>query len=1198
MALRKKKSSPKIRSPRKVSGGSLQDTLLWIGSNAQQWLQQHLDVKTDILGELLALLDLARDAVIVLDRRERIVFWNHGAELLYGIRKEDAYDKPAKALYSGSAERSLEDVKRGCLRHGTWEGELSYQRRDGAVRIIRSRATVQQTPDGVIMAILLINSDITEQYHIEQALATERNFVNSLVDTAQTIVLVVGTDGRIVMVNPYFEKLTGYFQNEVKGKPWVDMFIPEQNREEVARLLGQPASVQEGRGSIQPILTKSGAIIHVEWYDRLLHGQQGESVGILLTGQDVTHRLRVESELRDNETKYRTLLMNLPGVPYRVNPGDNGIIEFVSEGISELTGYPAEMFNSRPVSVFFDLIYPEDRELVSALVDKQIQVQQWYEAEFRLIHASGRMVWVRDRGRQLADESGAAKYLDGVLFDISEHKQLVLKVQADEVRFYELFNHMSSGVAVFDASGDSADFVFKDINQSGAKIYRLNRQDIVGKMASEILPGARAMGLIDKLQEVCRTGQPVHLPVVQYQDERFTFWSENYIYRLPSGEIVLVFDDVTARKQAEIELRRSEEKYRSLLNSMHEGVWVLNTQGITIYVNPCMAEMLGYREVEVLGHSVFEFIDSSMHDYMGQLLQRRKENIREQYELDIRRPDGSMIYTWVDAAPWYDVNGGIGGSIGVIADISERRKAEAALRESEERYRSLYSNMIEIVVLHEVVYSEDGIPADYRIIDCNPAFSRELGIPREQAVGHLASEVYGVPSAPYLQEYSAVAAGADALMFETYFAPMGKYFLISVFSVKRGTFATVSADVSVRRKAEESLRATNRRLEDIIEFLPDPTFVVNARQEIMSWNKAIEEMTGVAKSEILGRGPAECSGVFYDKPRQMLFELFFHEGIDLDAQRYSYVKRQKNLLYAEIFLPKLNKGKGAFVWIKACPLYDADGALSGVIESVRDITEQKQAEAILKKDRDLFEQLVNEKTVELLLIQKELVEAKHLSDIGALAATVAHELRNPLAAIRTAAYNISKKSGNDALYAGHLTNIDKKVAESDQIINNLLSYSRIKSPHYESVKIKEIVDECVEAAVERFPGWSVEIGREGKLGAQEAINADPLQMRELFNNILNNAFESLPDKKGKITVFQEFVAGKKVVLRFSDNGGGISPDDLKKVSQPFFTTKTKGTGLGLTVCHQLVRLHNGTIVLDSTLGQGTSVTITLPVAQA
>ena len=225
--------------------------------------------------------------------------------------------------------------------------------------------------------------------------------------------------------------------------------------------------------------------------------------------------------------------------------------------------------------------------------------------------------------------------------------------------------------------------------------------------------------------------------------------------------------------------------------------------------------------------------------------------------------------------------------------------------------------------------------------------------------------------------------------------------------------------------------------------------------------------------------------------------------------------------------------------------------------------------------------------------QQELIQAKRLSDIGTLSATVAHELRNPLAAISLAAHSIRLKK-QDLPIDKHLDNIDKKVFESDHIISNLLFYSRLKTPHYERINIYSVLNECIESANKRFNAQDVRMVKRLELIKNIFIQADPYQMKELFVNILNNAFDAVSEKNGMISIEARLINHKSIEVSFHDNGTGINSEDILKVFDPFFTTKAKGTGLGLVVCHQIVALHHGSIAIKSPGNKGTTVTIILP----
>ena len=260
-----------------------------------------------------------------------------------------------------------------------------------------------------------------------------------------------------------------------------------------------------------------------------------------------------------------------------------------------------------------------------------------------------------------------------------------------------------------------------------------------------------------------------------------------------------------------------------------------------------------------------------------------------------------------------------------------------------------------------------------------------------------------------------------------------------------------------------------------------------------------------------------------------------------------------------------------------------------LVGSFRDVTTRKKVEDILKRDKEAFEKLVQERTKELVDAQVELERNKRLSDIGFLAATVAHELRNPLATISMAAYGIKQEAATPGIKK-HLASIEKKIKESDQIISNLLFYSRLKPPHYENVSVFEIIEDVISAIKEHREKYVEIIKNTDSLKSVMAI-VDPLQIKEVFSNILNNAFDAIAPDKGRIEIAGN-CEGKDIKFIIKDNGKGMSKETLEKIFEPFFTTKAKGTGLGLVVCRQVINLHNGSISFKSEIGKGTTVMVT------
>ncbi|MFA6434682.1 MAG: ATP-binding protein [Elusimicrobiales bacterium] len=260
--------------------------------------------------------------------------------------------------------------------------------------------------------------------------------------------------------------------------------------------------------------------------------------------------------------------------------------------------------------------------------------------------------------------------------------------------------------------------------------------------------------------------------------------------------------------------------------------------------------------------------------------------------------------------------------------------------------------------------------------------------------------------------------------------------------------------------------------------------------------------------------------------------------------------------------------------------------------SLRHAVERRQAEEIRRRENGTPAKLDRRRSWEPSSAQEKLGKANRLADIGMLAAIVAHELRNPLSAIKLAASNIKRKAQNPLLDR-HLDNISKKVSESDQIINNLLFYSRIRPPVREKINLREILNDC-RAFVDQdiFPGKPASV--KFVFAADLSLEADPLQMRELFSNLINNARDAVQVKSVKKIEVSAQDAGPSIKVRIGDNGMGIKKDDLKRILEPFFTTKAKGTGLGLSVCNEIVSLHGGTMTMESEPGKGSAVTVVLP----
>ncbi len=392
------------------------------------------------------------------------------------------------------------------------------------------------------------------------------------------------------------------------------------------------------------------------------------------------------------------------------------------------------------------------------------------------------------------------------------------------------------------------------------------------------------------------------------------------------------------------------------------------------------------------------------------------------------------------------------------------------------------------------------------------------------------------------------------------------------------TIATTIGQSLIRRQAEDAVRASEKQITMITENLPAFIGYFDQEQHLRFLNRAGEDLFGLPRADFIGK-----------HMKVLLGEEYYNGNIEeiksaLSGQKISFESQMS-----------VRNGERVVLSVNYVPDINDSGMVKGVYVLANDITERKLAEDVLKRDDESLRKLVSEQSHSLLSAQVELEQGKRLSDIGLLAANVSHELRNPLAAIRLALHNIRRKSTNSDIDK-HLATIDKKIQESDQIINNLLLFSRLKPPSYESVNIFDIIEECSEA-LQRYTNKEITETKDMDSLKDIMIEADPTQLKEVFNNLLNNAFDALPAKNGLIKIIGEN-ENEFVKVSIEDNGSGIADDILDKIFIPFFSMKAKGTGLGLPICRQIVNMHEGTIEVKSKIGQGTSVIVRLPKQRA
>jgi PAS domain S-box-containing protein len=674
------------------------------------------------------------------------------------------------------------------------------------------------------------------------------------------------------------------------------------------------------------------------------------------------------------------------------------------------------------------------------------------------------------------------------------------------------------------------------------------------------------------------------------------------------------------RTQAEAAeaLRNSEIRYRRLFEAARDGILILDAEsGVVVDVNPFLIEILGFSREEIFGKKLWElgFFKDIAANKDNFLELQKKEYIRYE-DLPLETADGrrlnvefvSNVYQ-VDHHKVVQCN---------IRDITERKLAEAALRQAEAKYRSIFENAI--VGIYQTT------PAG-KFFTANLALARILGYasPEELIAGinDLNREFYVQPGRR-----------------EEFMNPLRDNGTISNFESeiyrKDGTSIWVSEnakilhddqgqeryegtliDITDRKQVENMIAARLRlvefaakhSLEELLQKTLDEVCAVTDSPigfyhfveldqktlSLQAWStRTLQEYCKTEDKSL--HNNVDEAGVWVDCIRQRQ-PVIHNDYASLPASQRKGLPEGHAELVRELVVPVLRED-----WIvailgvgnKAREYTERDVDVAAYFADVAwEIVERKRAEQQLAAYTGQLEEMVDERTRELSATQEQLVRQERLAVLGQLAGSVGHELRNPLGVISNAIYFLKMAQPNaDDKVKEYLNIIEKETRTSNKIITDLLDFTRIKSVEREAVSVSDLFRQTLE----RFPVLpSVEATLEIPTGLPK-VYADPHHMVQVLGNLVVNACQSMP-KGGNLTVSARAQDGM-IYISIHDTGIGIPPENISKLFEPLFTTKTKGIGLGLAVSRKLIEANGGRIEVQSEAGKGSTFSVYLPVYDA
>jgi PAS domain S-box-containing protein len=555
--------------------------------------------------------------------------------------------------------------------------ELTFMRKSGErFPIIISPSCVRDEHGNIISHVATIK-DITERKKAEERIKIFSDAIASAFD----YFILTDVKGNITYANESAISAFGYTSEEflklnitdldadpmVAKKVMQDMAVKE-------RWSGEVINIRKNKEKFPAIL--SAFIIKDD------KGNQIWTMGIL---RDITERKRAEEAIKESERKLKVILDKSP---IHIWAFDGETYNYLNKAYTDFTGL--ESTGHLTIESWKKYVHPDDMEESSKIWMNAWKNKSEHDNFFRLKNIEGeyRDFWCH--AVPVFDENGKFTHFQGYNIDITERKRAEEALKDNEVRFRELFEHMSSAVAVYKPENGGDDFIFKDCNHALLGIEQVNKEQIIGKRVTEVFPSVKEFGLFEIFKRVYRTGNAEYFPVALYKDQRISGWRENYVYKLPSGEIVAIYDDITERKKAEEVLRESEEKYRVLVENSPNLVAIYQ-EGTLTYVNKAMCERLGWTFQEMTSPS-FDPVEKIIPQRFQSLVKEdiakklRREDVHP-CEVSIKTRDGSEIPVIVKGQGIL-YHGKPADEI-IHIDITERKKAEKQLKKNHEQLRAL-----------------------------------------------------------------------------------------------------------------------------------------------------------------------------------------------------------------------------------------------------------------------------------------------------------------------------------------------------------------------------------------------------------------------------------------------------------------------------------------------------------------------------
>jgi PAS domain S-box-containing protein len=974
--------------------------------------------------------------------------------------------------------------------------------------------------------------------------------------------LVIVQDAHIVFANAAFAEISGYTTEELLSlsPDEVRALIHPDDQALVwgrlqARVEGKPAPPRyEYRG-----MRKDGTVLWLEMVANRIEFRGKNAIqGAII---DVTDRKRAEEALLESEEKYRLFVES-------ANEGivltQEGKIAYINPRALEVMGYPEEEMISRN---FMEFIHPDDREKILGLYFQKLKGEDIPPSTYRIIDKDRSTRWVESRSTVLTYEGKPA--LLTFLIDLAERNRIEEMLQESERQKESILDSLVEHVIHQDM-----DMKIRWANRAACESAGMTREELLSRHCYEIWPQRTDPCPDCPVIEAMNTGQP-HEIEKSTPDGR-AWYIRGYSVRDPHDTIVGGTEltlEITERKQAQMALRESEEKYKGIFNTVPTSIILIDKDGQMVDINPYHLTHIAkgkFPKKEFIGKNIIThptIVNAGLSETYKKVLEGEPFDKKNVYFPSLL-PGGDGYFN-VKGVPLLKNHAVIGALI-MHEDITEGKRADDALKESEAQKRAILDASVDRIRLCDT---------DMKIIWANETHKRQLAIAPEDLAGKACYEVFAGRNAPCpecpgikaltsgITEHSVLVRqergrGGPEEYLDFYAVP------IKDESGRIDHILSIIRDITAEKRAAEALRLSEERYRAVVDHASDAIIV--AQDNMLKFvNPKATEITGYPTDELCSR---PFTDFIYPEDRAMVAD--------------NYKRRLEGEEFPTIYPFRIIDREGNIHWLEInAVVIDWEGK-PATLNFLRDITQQRSLEA-------------------------QLQHAQRMKAIGTLAGGIAHDFNNILSAImgyteialfhESSEGSPARKSLEQVLSAGE---------RAKDLVKQILAFSRQAEEERRPILLEPLVKEALKLVRATLPS-TIEI-RQFIAPHVGSVMADPTQIHQVLMNLCTNAYHAIRGEGGVLEVrlepttlnadeaaLRNLRSGNYLALSVSDTGCGMSPEVVERIFDPYFTTKEKamGTGLGLAVVHGIVKGHGGAISVESKLGKGSTFTVYLPLIE-